>query len=97
MATRLEAQHKIRSVWLPPSLYARVEAFAAANALSVSEALREFMRAYAKGKPLAAPQRSTRRVTIWMDPEEYVAFAQRRKDDGVTIAAAVESMMGDDA
>lgn len=87
----------VATIVLPPTTYARVEAFAEANALSKSEALREFMDAFAKGKARADRKRSTRRVNVWISVKEYAAFTKARKAQGVTVAEAIEAAMGEDA
>jgi hypothetical protein len=87
----------VRTISLPVALYNRVEAFADANLISVSAALREFMAAFAKGKVVASRKRSTRRVNVWLSLKEYAAFTKARKAQGVSIAEAIEAAMGDNA
>lgn len=96
---------KIRSIYLPPRVYDRIAAYADENGMSVSEAIREFMDAFASGKAKPDRNRSTRRVTIWMAEEDYRKFTVARREAGqkhgypgpVSIAAAIEQAMGEDA
>lgn len=91
------SDERVKSVFLPKSLRRRLSDFAEANAMSVSEVISEFMDAYASAKTPPARERSTERVTIWVDPKRYVAFTRKVKSEGTTIAAALEAAMGDDA
>lgn len=93
----MAGDERVKSIWLPKSLRRRVKAFADANGMSESEVVREFMEAYATGKLPTGRERSTERVTIWVDPVAYVAFTRKVKENGTTIAAALEAAMGDDA
>lgn len=87
------SNERIRSVQLPPDLHERVKQYAADNNLSVSAAISEIMAAYAAGDPLPVRKRRTKRVTIWVNPETYLAFIKRARREDVTIAAALEAAL----
>jgi len=93
----MPADERVKSIFLPRSLRRRLTAFAEANGMSVSEVVAEFMSAYVSGEAPPARERTTERVTIWVDPKSYVAFTRKVKDQKTTIAAALEAAMGDDA
>lgn len=84
---------RIRSVQLTPELHERIKQYASDNNLSVSAAISEVMAAYASGDPLPVRKRRTKRVTIWVNPETYLAFTKRAKSEDVTIAAALEAAL----
>lgn len=88
---------KIKSVSLPESIVKRIDDYAAANTMSRSEALREFMNVYASGKTKPGRERTTRRITFWAEPDEYKEFMARVNREEVTVAAAIESALGDTA
>jgi hypothetical protein len=89
---------RIRSVFIDPNLHADVEAFAAANGMSVSEVLREAMNGFSTGS-YPVRRRTLKRVTMWIDPNEYVAFTEkvRQSKPKITIrealALALEKML----
>ena len=90
----LERQRKrIKHLRLTPEMYARVERYAEDNGLSHSEAIREVMEKYAKGLPVVGRRSRSRRVTLWIEPEEYHAFAKRAQGEGLTIVAALEAAL----
>lgn len=91
------ADERVKSIYLPKSLRQRMKDFADANGMSVSEVVAEFMDAYASASVPPARERSTERVTIWVDPQRYIAFTRKVKKEGTTIAGALEAAMGDDA
>lgn len=82
---------RIRSVFIPPELHKRVSEFADANGMSVSEVIREAMNGFATGNyPLR--RRILKRVTMWIDPDEYTAFTRkvRKSEPKITIREALE-------
>jgi predicted HicB family RNase H-like nuclease len=91
------ADERIKSIYLPESVHERIKAHADANGMSVSELVREYMEAYASGTTPPARERTTKRVTVWVNIDAYARFAKRVRTQGVTIASAIEAAMGDDA
>lgn len=83
---------RIHSLRVTENLFNRVEAYADDNSLSLSEAMREILSAYANGDVLPPErQRRTRRMSVWAEPEEWIKFTNRAARDGVVIADAVEA------
>lgn len=79
----------IRRVFLDPHLHDAAKELSDAQGVSVSEVVREAMAGFTTGE---YPQqgRVLRPVKIWIDPEEYAAFAAKARESGVTIRRALE-------
>ena len=88
------ADERVQSVRMTQPLYDRIAAYADDNSMSVSEVIVEMMRTYARGE-VAPPERHrrSRRVSIWIDPTEYIQFTNRAQHDGVSITDAVEKAL----
>lgn len=84
---------QIRSIYMPEALHEIIRNYAADNNMSVSEAVREFMDVYATGKPLPARKWRTKRVSLWVDVDQFTAFSKRASNEGVTLAAALEAVI----
>lgn len=83
---------RIQTGRMTEELYARVEQYADDNALSISEALREILTAYANGEvPPPERKRRTRRFSMWIDPVEWQKFRVRALTDKVSITDAIEA------
>lgn len=82
-----------KHVRLTPTLRAKVTAAAARTGRSESEVVREVMAKYAAGLPIAPRQSRSSRLSLWIEPQEYSAFAKRAQREGVTIAAALEAAL----
>lgn len=80
---------RIRSVFLDPDMHDAVKVYADANGMSVSEVIREAMASFTTGK-YPTRKRTLRRVTMWIDPGQYAAFAKKARDSDVTIRHALE-------
>lgn len=85
---------KIQSLRMTETQYARLAQYADDNSMSVSEALREILGTYSRGE-VAPPQRRrrSRRVSIWMDPADWLRFTNRAANDHVTITDAIEAAL----
>ena len=83
---------RIQTLRVTQDLYDKVAVYADDNSLSISEALREILGAYANGDVMPPHrQRRTRRVSFWIDPADWVEFRKRAERDKVSIADAAEA------
>ena len=87
---------RVKSISLPPSFHERVTEYARKNGISVSEVTRDLMTAFETGDTLPARERTTKRVAVWVDPEQYARFMKKVREQKTTIAAALEAAAGDD-
>lgn len=80
------------SIRLPETLIPRLQNFADANNMSVSEVVSEAMDAYTEGRvPFEDKKRTTARITVWADRERYAKFRQRTREEKVQVTYAIES------
>lgn len=86
----MESHEPIKSIRMPPHVHERLRSYADENSMSVSEATRIAMEAFAEGGAASAPRPKSKRVTIWIHPDDFLAFTRRAKKSNVTQAAALE-------
>lgn len=88
----MAAHEKIQTLRMTDELHARVTKYAEDNQMSISEALRELLGVYARGE-VTPPDRKrrTRRVSMWIDPNDWATFTIRAANDGVQITDAIEA------
>lgn len=92
MSQALTRGDRIKSFRLSESDYKAVAEYADVNSMTVSEAMREILGVYARGEVTPpARKRRTRRVAIWIDPAEWIAFRKRADHDKVQISDAIET------
>lgn len=83
---------RIHPTRVTQDLYDRVAVYADDNSLTISEAMREILAAYANGEVMPPErQRRTRRMSLWVEPEDWLKFTNRAARDGVTITDAIEA------
>lgn len=83
---------RIQTVRVTDDLYDRVATYADDNSLSISEAMGEILSAYANGDVMPPKRkRRSRRMSIWIDPAEWVNFRKRAARDKVSLSDAVEA------
>lgn len=80
---------RIRSVFIDPRLHEAVAEYADKNGMSVAEVIREAMEGFSTGN-YPDRRRLTKRVTMWMEPKKYAAFAKKARDSKITIRQALE-------
>lgn len=88
MADAVESIQKIRT---KPGVKASIEAHAEANVTSASEVARDLMDRYMGADVDAVErQRLSERLSIWVDPERWLAFKAAAKKRGHTLGEALE-------
>ena len=88
----MAADERIQTFRMTDELHARVATYADDNSMSVSEALREILGVYARGE-VTPPDRKrrSRRVSMWIDPEDWVAFTTQAEKHKVSITDAIQA------
>lgn len=86
-------RERIKHLRLSPEVYARVRQYAKINGLSNSEAIREVMAKYVAGLPVTGRQSRSRRVSLWIEPQDYKAFTDEAHKNGLSIVGALEAAL----
>lgn len=79
------------SLALPAPLHAKIEEYAKANLMSVSEVLRHLEKVYIERRPKPRRDRAARRVSYYSDPAAHKAFTAAVGARKTTVAAAIEA------
>jgi metal-responsive CopG/Arc/MetJ family transcriptional regulator len=83
----------VKSIRLHNDILDRAQRFADANQMSRSEAVREAIDHYLKKGYSGERKREQSKVSIWIEPKDYVEFTRQVTADGVTIGAAIEAAL----
>lgn len=83
---------RVRSVHIDPALHDAAKQYADEHGMSVSEVIREAMDSFTTGE-YPSRKRVTRRVTMWIDPKKYAAFAKRARESKITLRQALETSL----
>jgi hypothetical protein len=83
----------IRQFALRPDLADEVKAFATANNMSVSEVLREAIETWTKGEVPPLRIRRTKRMSVWIAPDRFVAFQRKAAEEEIPQVDALEAAL----